>query len=550
MEVQPEYTLETVDHLGLVSSLCQEVGLAEKINRRIHPDGSERVVKTGQSIMALILNGLGYSQRRLYLTSQFFQGKPIDKLIDSELEADDLTESTLGKALDDIADYGETRLFSEVACEMALEKGLLAGPYRIDTTSISTQGEYATDEGDQVVNITPGYSKDHRPDLNQVVLSVIMKGPAELPIHMNALDGNSSDKSSFLNSIEQVEALKKELDLKNTSRWIADSALYTKRNIVQLSQVEWVTRVPETLSEVKKIVEQADNQWAWKDFGNGYRATALESTYGGISQRWLLVFSEQSYKREKETFLKKVEKEKHLAEKQAWHLSCQEFGCEDDARAQAMKLLDELKYHNAEISVEAEMGYATKGRPKSGEEQQIKCYRIKVSIRQSEESVSKGLNAKGRFILGTNILDKDILSDEQMLAEYKEQQQPERGFRFIKSPEFLVRSVYLKSARRIQALLMVMTLTLYIYNLGQYQIRQALAENNEHLPDQKKKPTQKPTLRWIFELMQGIGMITITVVDGKMQRFFAKMTELQKKIINLFGESAQMMYELIPKSGT
>ena len=143
---------------------------------------------------------------------------------------------------------------------MALEKELLSGPYRIDTTSISTQGEYATDEGDGVVNITPGYSKDHRPDLNQVVLSVIMKGPAELPIHMNALDGNSSDKSSFLNSIEQVEALKKELNLKSTSRWIADSALYTKKNIGQLSQVEWVTRVPETLSEVKKIVEQADDQ--------------------------------------------------------------------------------------------------------------------------------------------------------------------------------------------------------------------------------------------------------------------------------------------------
>ena len=213
-------------------------------------------------------------------------------------------------------------------------------------------------------------------------------------------------------------------------------------------------------------------------------------------------------------------------------------------------MFNKLKYHNAEISVEAQMGYTTKGRPKSDEEQQIKCYKIKISIQQDEESVSKALNAKGRFILGTNILDTEILSDEQILTEYKEQQQPERGFRFIKSPEFLVRSVYLKTARRIQALLMIMTLTLFIYNLGQYQIRQALVKRNEFLPDQKKKLTQKPTLRWVFELMQGIGMITITIVDEKKQRFFAKMTELQKKIINLFGENAQMMYELIPKSGT
>ena len=251
MNDQLNYRVESVDHLGLVSSLCHDTGLIEKINQRIHPQGSERVVNTGQSVVALILNGLGYTQRRLYLTSHFFQNKPIDKLLGSEISASDLTEDTLGNALDDIAAYGETQLFSEVAAEIALEKGLLSGPYRIDTTSLSTYGDYDTNEGDQVVNITQGYSKDHRPDLNQVVLSMVMKGPAELPIHMNALDGNASDKNSFIDSIKQVESLKKEVDLTSTSRWVADSALYTKKNIKQLSLVEWITRVPEIVSEAK-----------------------------------------------------------------------------------------------------------------------------------------------------------------------------------------------------------------------------------------------------------------------------------------------------------
>ena len=72
----------------------------------------------------------------------------------------------------------------------------------------------------------------------------------------------------------------------------------------------------------------------------------------------------------------------------------------------------------------------------------------------------------------------------------------------------------------IQALLMIMTLTLFIYNLGQYLVRQALAEGNESIPDQKKKPTQNPMLRWVFELMQGIGIILIVSPDGKKVRFF------------------------------
>jgi transposase len=40
----------------------------------------------------------------------------------------------------------------------------------------------------------------------------------------------------------------------------------------------------------------------------------------------------------------------------------------------------------------------------------------------------------GRFILATNVLDEQVLSDEDVLTEYKAQQSTERGFRFLKDP--------------------------------------------------------------------------------------------------------------------
>jgi transposase len=57
------------------------------------------------------------------------------------------------------------------------------------------------------------------------------------------------------------------------------------------------------------------------------------------------------------------------------------------------------------------------------------------------------------------------------LSTYKEQQGVERGFRFIKDPLFHLSGVFLKKPERIDALMMVMTLCLMVYNAGQYVVR-------------------------------------------------------------------------------
>ena len=91
----------------------------------------------------MILNGLGFTNRRLYLTHQFFENKPIEILLDEAIQASDISDYTLGHALDEIADYGASRLFGEVAFEIALENNLLDSLNHLDSTSLSVHGEYA-----------------------------------------------------------------------------------------------------------------------------------------------------------------------------------------------------------------------------------------------------------------------------------------------------------------------------------------------------------------------------------------------------------------------
>lgn len=51
---------------------------------------------------------------------------------------------------------------------------------------------------------------------------------------------------------------------------------------------------------------------------------------------------------------------------------------------------------------------------------------------------------------------------------------------------------------------MVMTLALPVYSITQQRMRHELKRLETTLPNQIEKPVQNPTLRWIFQLMEGI----------------------------------------------
>ena len=86
----------------------------------------------------------------------------------------------------------------------------------------------------------------------------------------------------------------------------------------------------------------------------------------------------------------------------------------------------------------------------------------------------------------------------------------ERGFRFLKDPQFLASSLYLKKPERIMALLMVMTVCLLVYAALEYRIRQALKTMRPRFPDQKGQPVQNPTARWVFHYFVGIHLLSVS----------------------------------------
>ena len=122
---------------------------------------------------------------------------------------------------------------------------------------------------------------------------------------------------------------------------------------------------------------------------------------------------------------------------------------------------------------------------------------------------------------------------------YKEQQSTERGFRFIKDPLFFADSLFVKNPERVETMMMLMALCLLVYNLGQRQLRIALKTQKATVKNQLKKPTESPTLRWIFQCFQGIHILITQGVDR-----ILNLTNEHCRILQVLPNSCQKYYLL------
>ena len=195
--------VERLDHLGLIASVIKDLGLIDMIDERLVPDAQE-VMTPGEAVAGMILNGLGFANRPLSLTPQFFANKPLDLLFREGLDAEMFNRFKLGRTLDEAHAYGCNLLFEELALAVCTHEGIDLRFNHLDTTSFSLTGDSIPDRDEHAICITHGYSKDHRPDLKQAVLELLVSQDGGIPFVSKSWDGNTSDTRIFQ---ERAEAL-------------------------------------------------------------------------------------------------------------------------------------------------------------------------------------------------------------------------------------------------------------------------------------------------------------------------------------------------------
>jgi hypothetical protein len=109
------------DHHGVIAPVCKDLQIFDRIDCLL-PGHDARVVCPGRAVVALILNSLGFTNRRLYLTPQYFASKPVECLLEAPIQARTSMTIHWGMALDDLSDYGFSRLFCTVAFGLTLDR--------------------------------------------------------------------------------------------------------------------------------------------------------------------------------------------------------------------------------------------------------------------------------------------------------------------------------------------------------------------------------------------------------------------------------------------
>jgi transposase len=452
------YQTERLDHLGIVAGVCREIELAaylDALDVRQH----ERV-SVGTATVAMILNGLGFSNRRLYLVPQFFANKPVAHLLGPGIQADDLNDDCLGRALDWLYAHDPTALFAGIAAHARKVFGVQARQLHADTTSFAVHGAYEPQDGDldaQAIAITYGYSRDHRADLKQWMLGLVTTHDGDLSVGMQALDGNASDHESLPDLVTAVLTQLRDVTTAESegaeTLFVADSALYSTTTMQQFSsaQLRWVSRAPETSTEAKAAVaaavEAAMTASGWQTTDDQtVHWLQVSVTLSPDSERWLVVRTRAGQERARATLARQVAVQQEAWQRTLWHLGNRDFACAPDAQAALTRALQDLPdWLQVEGEVVAQPRYMHKGRPRKGGLPDHLVWRVETHLTLAADAVEREALRRACFLVATNVLDAVALSDETLIRIYTQDQgSVERGFAFLKDPLFLASSVFLK----------------------------------------------------------------------------------------------------------
>jgi transposase len=433
-----------------------------------------------------------------------------------------------------------TELYSLLAATAAERPGLAPRLTHLDRTSFHVDGRYNRDDepSEHVVHITKGYSRDHRPDLNQVMLELIVAHQAGIPVLMKPLSGNSSDGQEVGSIVH--EHMAQLHTTYGTTYLVADSALYSDDNLQKLAEthLKWMTRVPATFSEAQAALAHA-NPHTMLPLSAGYRYQLLHSTDGGVAQRWALIYSEPRQPQAQRTADKQWSPQSDQDLK-AFHQLCHStFACEADA-LQALSACEQgLQVTQcAHVTIRLIARYGKRGRPGRGAQPAPVVYLVEGALASSLAARQARITQQSCVILATNALDDQQLPPQELLDGYKGQSQAERGFRFLKDPQFLASSLYLKKPERLMALLMIMTVCLLVYAALDYRMRTALRDHGATFPDQKGQPVQNPTARWIFHYVVEIHRLS---VSGQWP-LVLNLTKEHGNLLKLLGQPYMQLY--------
>ena len=191
-----------VDAGPLTRSICDQLDVISIINEAVPWDRQRCKLSPGERICALIISCF-LRQRPLYRVFLSFLTTDCGVLLGRGVVPADINDDALGRALDKLAVADPEKVFAAMCARAAVIETVDRRFLHWDSTSRSFYGDYDRPVADSGVAVTHGHSKDHRPDLKQIMLSVLDNREG-FPLWGEVHPGNASDKKLNTEVIAQI----------------------------------------------------------------------------------------------------------------------------------------------------------------------------------------------------------------------------------------------------------------------------------------------------------------------------------------------------------
>jgi len=534
------------DHLPVIAAFCRRIGLIEVIDRIVP---NEMEVSVGTLVQGMVLDTLS-GRSPLYRLEEFFKHQDTLLLLGQEVDPTSFNDTTVARAMDAVFEIGAEKVFSEVAfsasCMFSLDKRYV----HFDTTSVNVWGDYDCCNSDSdSINITYGYSKDHRPDLKQFLVKMLCVG-RNVPILGSCEDGNGSDKSINNTVLSRISKHMAKHGLEpGAFVYIADSAMVTEDNLTTVGDNLFLTRLPFSYNEAGRVVSEAVEQDVWEEIGvlNETPATAKRPpALYSITEKTVMLY-EKEYravvihstahdKRRLKRLERQIKKSTSTLSKIIAKETESEFFCRPDAEVAASSLQKyDTELHRINVNIEEKIYYARGRPPKNGPRKVSHIrYVLEASIEEKRAKIKQIQEESGCFVLLTNVPQEGNMAETgaDLLQAYKEQYGIEKNFSFLKDP-LIVNDIFLKKPERIEVLGAVLLMSLMIWNLMEHTLRQHIKECGVTLPGWDKKQTKRPTAFMMSIKFMGLQVVRVADVC----RLATPLTDGQKRYLDALNLS-------------
>lgn len=546
MEVEI-FTPQRLAHLPAVMDVLRRTGALDVIDHAVREDRRSKV--STSECVAVIMCGVFLGHHDLWRMADRLGPYDMATLMrDPGFVLSEFTEERLARALDTLFDIGLERLMSGIALQ-AIEQFRLGTDFlHFDTTSLSFYGAYesedfgATTEGSgQPPVVTFGYSKDHRPDLKQVLFGSLVTRDGGVPLYGKALNGNRSDSESAAEFFQQVRHLVEDpckvCCVSDSKGWCAPVLA-----VVQTEGLRLLSRLPrhhrlhrEVMAKpeggrrverpMRKGLEEAEyyeitgfdvEESLFVDRKEGSDQTRREKLL--IPARAVRVFSSALHKKKMATLERTRTTEAKEAKRRIADWQALAYVCRDDAERAAQRHETEAGFVTLDVEARAIRVDGPfrrgRGRPRKHAEPGLDAeshYRVTYTTRPADEAaIGARLRTAATFVqIRTRNKGWDI-ADEEMIDHYRDQYLCEHGFSWLKTgagPKG-INPIYLETPKRIAALCFLYVLGLMIHNLIQRTVRANLKKWKNGLPYHRNKPSDRITTRFYFELFAKVQSVT------------------------------------------